>query len=236
MDVTRALPRRLPQATWPWTVAGLLLLLAWDASGLDLVLARAMADETGFALRGNWALEVLLHDGMRRVAFAAALWLAIGIRWPTGILRRLPRGARVRWLAALLLGVALVNLLKYTSRTSCPWDLAEFGGAAAYVGHWAWGVADAGPGRCFPAGHASAGFAFAGGFFALRPAFPRQAVACLAIVATAGFALGLAQQLRGAHFMSHTLWTAWICWVTAWGVDGASRFQAFSSRPGWVPR
>ena len=25
--------------------------------------------------------------------------------------------------------------------------------------------------------------------------------------------LGLAQQMRGAHFMSHTLWTAWLCWT-----------------------
>jgi membrane-associated PAP2 superfamily phosphatase len=28
-----------------------------------------------------------------------------------------------------------------------------------------------------------------------------------------GFVAGATQQLRGAHFMSHTLWTAWICWA-----------------------
>ncbi len=31
----------------------------------------------------------------------------------------------------------------------------------------------------------------------------------------AGLLLGAAQQLRGAHFMSHTLWTGWICWSVA---------------------
>ena len=35
----------------------------------------------------------------------------------------------------------------------------------------------------------------------------------------AGLALGLSQQMRGAHFMSHTLWTAWFCWVTALAID-----------------
>jgi len=35
----------------------------------------------------------------------------------------------------------------------------------------------------------------------------------------AGFALGLAQQMRGAHFMSHTLWTAWLCWAGSWLCD-----------------
>jgi membrane-associated PAP2 superfamily phosphatase len=31
----------------------------------------------------------------------------------------------------------------------------------------------------------------------------------------------VAQQWRGAHFTSHTLWTAWVCWVVAWLVDMA---------------
>jgi len=234
MKVAEPLAARPPraEAAWPWTLALLLPLLAWDASGLDLALARTMADGSGFALRGSWTLEVLLHDWMRRIAFAAAIWLAVGIGWPTGVLRRLSRAARIQWLASLLLGVAVINLLKHTSHSSCPWDLAEFGGAANYVGHWAWGLADGGPGRCFPAGHASAGFAFAGGFFALRPVSPRLALACLAIVATSGLVLGAAQQLRGANFMSHTLWTAWLCWATASLVDGAGRLVASPTRAG----
>jgi membrane-associated PAP2 superfamily phosphatase len=31
-----------------------------------------------------------------------------------------------------------------------------------------------------------------------------------------GFILGISQQMRGAHFMSHTLWTAWLCWTVGW--------------------
>ena len=30
-----------------------------------------------------------------------------------------------------------------------------------------------------------------------------------------GTGFGVAQQLRGAHFLSHDLWTAAICWFTA---------------------
>jgi len=33
--------------------------------------------------------------------------------------------------------------------------------------------------------------------------------------------MGLAQQVRGAHYMSHTLWTAWLCWSSAALVDRA---------------
>jgi membrane-associated PAP2 superfamily phosphatase len=207
-----------------WTLGSLVLLLAWEASGLDLPLARLVASGgQGFSGRDSWIAGVLLHDGMRHLAFAAGAWLLAGVWWPTGVLRRLSRDARIQWLASLVLGVALVNLLKHTSHTSCPWDLAEFGGASTYVQHWIWRRADGGPGHCFPAGHASAAFAFVGGFFVLRPLSARLAARCLGLVLALGLALGLVQQFRGAHFMSHTLWTAWLCWVAAWGVDAVAR-------------
>jgi membrane-associated PAP2 superfamily phosphatase len=214
------------RAVWPWTLGALMVLHAWDASGLDLPLARLMADGRGFALRDNWVVAVLLHDWVRRAAFLAGAWLLVGVWWPVGLLRRLPRVSRIKWLASLLLGVALINVLKYSSHTSCPWDLAEFGGLGTHLSHWAWSSSDGGPGRCFPAGHASAGFAFFGGFFALRQVSQPLARACLVLVIMVGLVLGLSQQLRGAHFMSHTLWTAWLCWVVAWTLDAASRIAA----------
>jgi membrane-associated PAP2 superfamily phosphatase len=38
-----------------------------------------------------------------------------------------------------------------------------------------------------------------------------------------GLVLGLAQQWRGAHYMSHTLWTAWVCWSVALAIDVVAR-------------
>jgi membrane-associated PAP2 superfamily phosphatase len=207
-------------ALWNWTLGSLVLLLVWDAGSLDLPLARLAASGVhGFAARDSWIAGALMHDTLRYLAFAAAAWLLASIWWPTGVLRRLSRSARIQWLASVALGVVVVNLLKHASRTSCPWDLAEFGGAGTYVSHWAWGWVDGGPGHCFPAGHASAAFAFIGGFFVLRPVAPMLALRCLMLVLGAGLLLGMAQQLRGAHFMSHTLWTAWLCWASAAGVD-----------------
>lgn len=191
------------------------LVLLWDASGLDLALARLAGGGQGFPWRDHWLFTAVLHDGARLLAFAAAAWLVVGIWRPTGPLREVPRSVRLQWLASLVLAVLLVNALKHASRTSCPWDLADFGGTAAYVSHWAWAAGDGGRGHCFPAGHASAGFGFIGGFFALRAQSPRAARLCLWLSLTAGFLLGGAQQLRGAHFMSHTLWTAWLSWASA---------------------
>ena len=119
-----------------------------------------------------------------------------------------------------LVALLVVSTIKIHSHTSCPWDLQQFGGVASHVSHWAWGVADGGTGRCFPAGHASAGFAFIGGFFAFRHVLPKTAWRWFTGAMLVGFILGLAQQLRGAHYMSHTLWTAWFCWTVAAVVDG----------------
>jgi membrane-associated PAP2 superfamily phosphatase len=194
------------------TGAALLLVLAWDASGLDLALAASAGGANGFPLRDHWLWSKLLHDRLRIAAWGAVLWLATGLFRPIGVLRRLPR-ARVAWLLGTVLGaMVLVSLLKQRSLTSCPWDLREFGGTARHVSHWAWGLADGGPGRCFPGGHASAGFAWVAGFFAFRDVEPRTAKVWLGAALAAGALMGLAQQLRGAHFTSHTLWTAWLCW------------------------
>jgi membrane-associated PAP2 superfamily phosphatase len=227
--VTTAFPK-----PWIWAVASLAVLLAWDAAGLDLPLARLMAGGGGFSLREHWALAGVLHQGGRQLGWLMALWLLVGVWWPTGWLRQLARPARLQWLASTLLSLVLISALKYSSQTSCPWDLSEFGGSASYLSHWAWGKSDAGPGRCFPAGHASAAFAFIGGYFALRQVSRRRAMLGLAAVLAAGLVLGLAQQLRGAHYMSHTFWTAWCCWVVACACDSAARRDAPS--PTVVPR
>jgi membrane-associated PAP2 superfamily phosphatase len=202
------------------TFALLAIAIAWDASGLDLPLARLAGSSTGFPLRDHWLLSTVLHDGVRRLAWLLALAVCMSAWWPWGPLARLARGQRVKIAAATLLAAFAVSLLKHESRTSCPWDLAEFGGFARYASHWS-GIVDGGTGRCFPAGHASAGFSFVAGYFGLRGVDAVAARRWLGTALAAGLLLGLAQQWRGAHFMSHTFWTAVICWIVALCVDAA---------------
>ena len=198
-----------------WTLGALLLLLAWDALGLDLPLARLAGTGDGFPLRETWLMSAVLHEGARRVSWVLMVTLILAIWWPVGFLRQLTRGERAGIVAGTVLALLSVSLLKSVSRTSCPWDLAEFGGMVPYISHWNFGMTDGGGGRCFPAGHASAGFAFVAGYFWLQDQAPRAAKAWLTAAVIAGLGLGLAQQWRGAHYLSHTLWTAWVCWTTA---------------------
>lgn len=195
------------------TLALFAVIVAWDLSGLDLVMARWFGSPTGFALRDHWLWSKVLHQGARRVAWALQLVLLLAIWWPFGVLRKLSRRERATMFITAMLILLVVSSFKNLNTTSCPWDLAEFGGSARYVSHWSWGLNDGGVGRCFPAGHASAAFCFLPGYFWLREKAPRQARVWLIATLIAAMTIGLAQQVRGAHYLSHTLWTGWVSWV-----------------------
>lgn len=201
------------------TVLSFMLIALWDASGQDLALAHLWGTAQGFALRDDHFLVTYMHQGMRNLGWVVVLALSLGVWLPFGLLRQLPTARRVQLLVSILASLAVVAILKRSSATSCPWDLSIFGGVAEYVSHWRWGVQDGGAGHCFPAGHAAAGFAFVGGYFALARDTPRAARWWLATAITIGLLLGIGQQMRGAHYMSHTLWTGWLCWTAALAID-----------------
>lgn len=193
------------------TLAGLVALLAWDLSGLDLTVMRMLGNTRGFPWRDHWLAADVLHGGGRAVGWLLMALLAVNVVRP--LWSGPDRTERWRWLGVTTLCLLAVPALKQISRTSCPWDLAEFGGWAAYVSHWTLGIGDGGPGRCFPSGHATAAFAFVSGWFALREHQVRAARAWLLGALLLGLLFGAGQTLRGAHYPSHSLWTAWLCWI-----------------------
>ncbi len=212
-----ALPHPPPLLLRLWLAWFALLgaTLVWDASGLDRTVMQGLADGSGFALRHHWWLEQVLHDAARQIATLVVVALVAMAVWPVGPLRQWNRWQRAEVVTGTVLALVVVNAVKRHSLTSCPWDLQEFGGAATYVSHWAWGVVDGGPGHCFPGGHASAALAFLAlplPWLASADRLQRQrGWRVLQVVLGLGLLLGLTQTLRGAHYPSHTAWTALIC-------------------------
>ncbi len=193
------------------TLAALAAVLAWDFSGLDLAAARHFGKAQGFEFTRHFLFSRVAHDGGRLLA-----WLVLGVQVYLAL--RPPamgptRALRWRWIGVTLGVVLAVPALKRISATSCPWDLAEFGGAAQYISHWQWGVADGGGGHCFPSGHAVAAFAFFSLYFLWRGVDAKRARLWLGGVLLLGTLFGAAQLARGAHYPSHTLWSAWLCWA-----------------------
>lgn len=196
-----------------------LLLMLWLA-GLhgDLWLADRVYALEGhaWALQRNAITEQWLHLAARRASTAA--WLFAVLAWSFAWIRpglaawRRPLG---RLALSVLLATALVSWMKSWTGVHCPWDLSRYGGTQAWHDLFHAIAANAGHGGCFPAGHASAGYAWVALYFFFADLRPRRRWLGLAIGLGAGAVFGIAQQLRGAHFLSHDLTALILCWGVA---------------------
>jgi membrane-associated PAP2 superfamily phosphatase len=169
-----------------------------------------------WALKENFVTSTLIHQGGKRLS--ALVWLGVVacalVAWRRPAWRswRTP----LLYLAlAVLLSTSIVAWMKSWTHVDCPWDLVGFGGTRSYHDLLAALPAHAALGRCFPAGHASAGYAWLALFFFLGETRPQWRWKGFAAAFGAGMVFGIAQQLRGAHFVSHDLWTLLICWLIA---------------------
>lgn len=199
-------------------LAAALILWLGEVTDIDRLLADAAYDrELGdFPWRRAWLAEVFSHVLLKRVLvglgglfIVAVLW-DVARRQPWTPLRRYQM--RVVALSALLVP-GTIAALKRLSGSHCPWDIDRYGGAEPYVRLLAALQSGVAPGHCMPAGHASSALWLVSLSVFLLPARPRAAALASVALLSAGLAVGWLQQLRGAHFLTHTLWSAWIACV-----------------------
>lgn len=191
---------------------------ACEMTDVDLLLADRYFDfaKGVWPERNAWWAEWLVHLRGRDLIAAIAAGSLLG--WLASFRSR--RLAPLRWrLFYLALVIALtagaVSGLKRATGRHCPWDIDRYGGSAPYAKLIEPAPMGCGPGNCFPAGHASGGFSLWAGYFAWRDRSRRVANCWLAAGAVLGSLYGWAQMVRGAHFLSHNLWSAVICWLLA---------------------
>lgn len=214
----------LPASFYRWHVFGLLvsgLLFLWlsRSEQLDWAISNDWFDPASgrFPWQNNYWLDLINHRLLKQLVIAGAV---PALLW--GIYRRSPRLI----VSMLLIGIGplVVGILKATSAHSCPWDLIEYGGKAMSYPLFGTVPAMPGPGRCFPGGHASSGFAVMALFFLFYPQRPRLAYWCWFGGVALGMLMGFGQVMRGAHFLTHNLWAGWWVWLSQlaiyWTVSG----------------
>lgn len=165
---------------------------------------------------GNWWIEAVIHTGgrwaIRVVALAAiALWISTYFNPELRTLRR----PAAYFSVSVVLSIGIIGLLKVVTNVDCPWDLTIFGGHYPLVHLFAHRPAELRAGHCFPAAHASSGYALMALYFVLRERSAALARFGLMLGIGTGLVFGLAQQARGAHFVSHDVWSAFITWMVA---------------------
>lgn len=203
-------------------IPGALLLLAqfFAFSELDLVVSDHFFDPAHgiFVGRHSAWLEVIGHQIGKSVIYI--VWFSLLLLALAGQFSKLvrfpPLQKQTLWLtvSAMGLGPIAVTLLKTQNDHHCPWDLSRYGGAAEISNNWF--VTAHEVGRCFPGGHASAGFCLVAIMFAgMRLGEPLLTRIGLLVTLFFGAAFSLVRMMQGAHFMSHNLAAAAVCWGMA---------------------
>lgn len=119
---------------------------------------------------------------------------------------------------AFALSTTLIHYLKSHTGVYCPVETTLYGGDQPHLEWFSnFSLFDkAGPGRCWPGGHASSGFTLLALYFvALRHRWPHARKLLVAILLI-GTLYGTSRVLQGWHYMSHTFWAGIVVWLASW--------------------
>lgn len=188
----------------------LILIIFFPIAGsIDLALIHPWIDSHGeFYLKNNWYLDQLAHQDLKHAIIG--VYSLVFILWLVSFRssRLKPECYALGYLFFVsMLCTITIGILKAHSTHSCPWDMTS-PSSSGFI--WNFFVQN---GHCFPGGHASCGFALMTGYFAYRQRRPQLAYVYLCSGFILGFTMGWTQMMRGAHFLSHNLWTLYIIWL-----------------------
>lgn len=204
-----------------WLVALLLaaVFFFFEFSSLDLIVEDALygaAGQSWFFPRENESWQALLfYIGIKYLIILVGAGFVLAYLFSfakkANMLREYRRGLVIVCLSMLLVP-AFVGALKTATNTPCPSECERYGGAYPYIT-----VLDPMPlnisekFRCFPAGHASGGFALMSLYFLFRSR--RNKVLALTAALATGSMMGFYKMAMGDHYLSHTLITLLLSWL-----------------------
>lgn len=201
---------------------GLALLLGlmalFETTSLDLVVQDWFYDFD----QGRWLIDsgaavpkFIFYKFPKYVLIFFGLLLLLRTTLPRVAVQYVRLNRKKAFFLLLCLGIvpALISVGKKTTGVYCPSDVARYGGNHVYR-HVLDSIRIAfhspHSGCCFPAGHASGGFALMGLYYTAED--DRKRLAGLLTGLAGGWIMGFYQMFKGAHYLSHTL----ITMVTAW--------------------
>jgi membrane-associated PAP2 superfamily phosphatase len=163
----------------------------------------------------NGVLKFIFYDGIKRLLIIIAVLFLFGliIGWKKGWMRGYRRGFIIVILSSIIVPVA-VGSLKAVTNMPCPKNVETFGGAYPHTCVWEKYTSKAchlEKQKCWPAGHASGGFALLSLVFLFHSHRNKILSAIGAMVI--GWSMGSYKMLIGDHFLSHTVITMILAWL-----------------------
>ena len=160
-------------------------------------------------------LKLFLYDGLKKaiIIFNVLILIALIFFRKKQIIQEYKKGLLIVLLSAIFIP-SIIGTLKAITNTPCPCNIINFGGTYPDIK-----VFDKYPedfiqkskAKCWPAGHASGGFALMSLFFLFKKP-KHQKIALIGIIILA-WSMGTYKMLLGDHFLSHTIITMLLAWI-----------------------
>jgi len=212
-------PWRLERTLWPTLALLGVAIVGFEVSNVDLWLQDHFYN---FAAARWWVdarapgPRAWFYNGPKIALILLALVMLALTAGPARWRERWQLDRRRLGVALLTLGLVplVIGQLKANTNVFCPAEIERYGGDVAYVKAFERHPPELQPdrrGRCYPAGHASGGFALFGlaGLWETRRAQRRGLLLGLMV----GWGMGGYQMLKGAHYLSHTVVTMLLAWI-----------------------
>ncbi len=203
---------------WVTAVVLVAAVLFFGLSGVDVWVQRHFynpATHQWIVDTNNEVLKFIFYDGIKRLLIIVAVLflLVLIIGWKREWMRLYRRGLVIVVLSSIFVPL-VVGSLKDISNMPCPKSLDIFGGTYPHTCVWEpYNAKDCHleKQKCWPAGHASGGFALLSLIFLFHRRKNKIAAACTAM--TIGWSMGSYKMLIGDHFLSHTVITMILAWL-----------------------
>ncbi len=212
----------LDRTLWPAVILLVAACFYFQVTDTDIAIQDHLYDFS----RGQWLVDkegwwstLLFHKLPKWIIIDFGVFLLLRVyvapRWKKWAWFR-PAPLAPVWVVVLCLALTpvVVSILKATTHVFCPWDIQRYGGKEEYVKTW---TRYDPPrlakecGNCWPAGHASGGFALVA--VASLAATRRGRLLGTLTGLAAGGVMGVYQMLKGAHYTSDTVVTLLLAWI-----------------------
>ncbi len=159
----------------------------------------------------NKITHFMFYNGIKYMYAALYLITLISIIFfkKSVFIKTRKKGIFIFFTSFILVPIIIVTLKKIT-HIPCPSHLTLFGGEYHYTKLFASHLLTKGS-ACYPAGHASSGFALMSLFFVFKK--PLNKTIALGFAITLGWVTGIYKMAIGDHFLSHTITSMLMAWL-----------------------
>ena len=160
-------------------------------------------------------LKFLLYDGLKKalILFAVSILFILIFLRKNERIKKYKKGLIIVLLSAIIIPIT-IGSLKAVSNTPCPKNIDFFGGNYPNIKvfeSYPSNFVQEKKAKCWPAGHASGGFALLSLFFLFKKRKNKILIVSFSFVLA--WSMGLYKMLIGDHFLSHTIITMLIAWI-----------------------